>query len=329
MYEHMKNEFMALITGQFTADQLERIGTALDRAAYNYDVIQKETEIVPYGSEPPELVKIYIVSRKIEGLADSTLYNYTRTLKHFFEYIPKKPEQVTTLDIRTFLYQYQKDREISDRSLDHTRITVCAFFKWAHNENYLPTNPGYNIKEIKHERKPRRALSQIEMEYVRRACRTKRELALIETMYSTGCRVSELVGIKMDDLDLINKKVHLYGKGKKHRDSFINGKAEVAIKEYLKERKGESEYLFVSDRSPHLKLKKEAVEKIVREIAEISGIKFTPHILRHTAATTAINNGMPVQSVQAFLGHENINTTMVYAHTDLSIVQNQHLHSVI
>ena len=108
--------------------------------------------------------------------------------------------------------------------------------------------------------------------------------------------------------------------------------AEVALKEYINSRKDCCEYLFVTEKKPIKNLNKEAIEKIVRNISKrIFGDqkKITPHIFRHTTATTAMKNGMPIQSIQIMLGHSRIDTTMIYAHTDESLVKYEHEKSVI
>ena len=113
----------------------------------------------------------------------------------------------------------------------------------------------------------------------------------------------------------------------------MNAKAEVALKEYLKERTDNSEYLFVSDRRPYGQLHASGVQKILREMAERAGdnvqVKVTPHVMRHTTATTMLANHADVTSIQALLGHENINTTMIYAHNSVEQVKIDHRRAVV
>lgn len=171
------------------------------------------------------------------------------------------------------------------------------------------------------------------MEYIRQACTTNREKAIVEFLYSTGYRVSELAVVKKSDIDWNKKSVHLFGKGKKHRTSYLNAKAEVTLLEYLKNRNDESEYLFVSERKPYGQLKRCAIEKIVRQIAEraISQVKkpVSPHIFRHTTATTALNNGMPIEGISQLLGHESVGATMIYAKVSTEDVQIGHKKYII
>lgn len=333
-YEQMKNRFMLELEDRslgLSCEQMVEIGKALDCAAYQYEVAVKETALTVAPDPIPMLVKTYIVVKKTEGLSDGTLSNYAHTLKSFFLWVKKQPHEVTANDIRMFIYDYQQKRRVSDRTMDKYREFICWFFHWAHTEEYIPRDPSRSVKGIKYETKQRQALTQIELEYLRMACETPRDKAIIEFFYSTGCRVSELIGVKKGDIDWKRNSVHLFGKGKKHRTSFINAKCEVALNEYLKNREDESDYLFVSERSPHEQLSKYAIENVIRRLSEKSGLtkKITPHILRHTTATQAVNNGMAIEEVSKLLGHANVATTMIYAKVSQETVQMQHTKCVI
>lgn len=331
-YEQMKNKFFCELGAiNFPPELIASAGQALDRAIYQYNITPKETSLVVRQDPIPSLVKTYIIVKKTEGLSDGTLSNYARVLKQFFAWVLKQPEEVTANDIRMFIYDYQQQRGVSDRTLDKYREFICWFFHWAYTEEYIPRDPSKSVKSIKYEEKERQALSQIELEYLRLACRSLRDKAIIEFLYSTGCRVSELIAVKKNDIDWKQNTVHLFGKGKKHRTSFINAKCEVALLEYLRSRTDESEYLFVSQRIPHNKIGKCSVEKILRTLSERSGIskRVTPHMLRHTTATQAANSGMPIEQVSKLLGHANISTTMIYAKVSNDAVHTQHTKCIV
>lgn len=328
MYEQFRNHVMLNLSSQFSPDILEKIGAVLDRTAIDYDIKKKETSLAVYNSDLPELVKTYLVCKKIEGLTDATLYNYRKQLHMFFLAMQKPPEQVKTNDIRVYLYKYQAARNVSNRTLDKYREFLGNFFRWATDEGYLQNNPASVIKPIKYETKPRQALTQMDLEYMRIACRTEKERAIVEVLYSTGCRVSELVGLKKDDIDWNTGSVHLFGKGSKHRTSFLNAKATVALQSYLDKREDHGEYLFVSDRRPHNPIHKEAIEKIIRNISRRASDHVskhvTPHVFRHTTATTALQNGMHIENISKLLGHERVDTTMIYAKLSMDQVQSGH-----
>lgn len=333
MYEQFKNEFLNRIATDFSANQLAKIEHALNLTAHRYTITKQITDLVVYNGELPKMVKEYLVCKKIEGFSDGTLYNYQHILHSFFLTLQKHPELVTTNDVRVFLYRYQQQRGITNRTLEKYREYISGFYNWACDERYLKYNPVKPIKAIKFESKPRRGLSQIELEYLRAACVTSKERAIIEIMYSTGCRVSELAVLQRHDIDWDKKEVHLFGKGQRHRTSFLNAKAEVALRAYLDSRTDTGESLFVSDRRPHSPIHKPGIEKIVRNIAARAssgiGVHVTPHILRHTTATTAIENGMPLEDISKLLGHANVNTTLIYAKTTVDHVKSEHKRCVV
>lgn len=332
MYEQMRNDFLVLLAeaGDLT------VGTAmnaLDRVADRYVISKKETALTTYTGGLPELVKVYLVCKKMSGLSEATLSGYGTMLSVFFREVGKTPGQVSANDIRMFLYRYQEQRQVSLRTLDKYREYISRFYAWACAEGYLQTNPAGNLAKIRYEEKPRVALSQVELEHLREACNTVREKAIIEFLYSTGARVSELVGIKKSDVNWRDRAVHLFGKGRKHRTSFLNAKAEVCLLNYLDRRDDDCEFLFVTERKPYRQLGKDGVERIVRLIAERASAKIgrpvTPHILRHTTATTALQSGMPIADISKLLGHESIDTTMIYAKSSLDDVRAGHKKHII
>lgn len=334
MYEHFRNDFLsAMIENGIPENELHHILLSLDQVASRYEVRQKELSLVVYNDDLPELAKNYVVCKKIEGLSDNTLETYLRTLRIFFQELRKPVEQISANDIRIFLFKYQQQRGCSNRSLDKYRGYLAGFFAWATDEGYLSSNPMRTVPSIKYERKIRQNLTQLELEYLRKACETLRERAIIEFLYSTGCRVSELAIVKRSDVDWNAKSVHLFGKGRKHRTSFINAKAEVALQAYLETRNDDCEYLFVTERKPTRNLTKDAIEKMVRiissRVSDKIGKPVTPHVLRHTTATTALQSGMPIEDISKLLGHESIDTTMIYAHTSLESVQAGHRKHIV
>lgn len=334
MYEHFRNDFQCVATENGMPKQtlVDALGL-LDKLATRYEIHRRETSLAVYNEEVPEIVKVYIVCKKIEGLSQATLDTYLRMLKLFFRDVRKAPAQITTNDVRVYLYRYQQERSCSNRSLDKYRQYLASFFGWAADEGYVQQNPMRTIPAVKYEKKPRENLTQLELEYLRECCQSPRERAIIEFLFSTGCCVSELYGVKLSDIDWNARTVHLFGKGSKHRTSYINAKCEVSMKAYLKTRTDESEYLVVTERKPYRQLKKDAVEKIVRNISGRSSSEMqkhvTPHILRHTTATMALQNGMPIADISKLLGHEKIDTTMIYAHTCMESVQTGHRKYVI
>lgn len=328
----LKSDLLQILNDSVDVETLRMIDTKIDMVLLNYKIERAQTDIVPYGSCIPESVDSYIISRKISGLSEKTLYLYRMVLKDFFLTVRKAPTDITTNDIRAYLYMYQSKHDISNRTLDSKRNIICGFFNWLAAEEYICKNPAVNIKPIKYERKHKKAMTQLDLEKIRAACETKREKAIVEVLYSTGCRVSELEHLNISDVNFETKEVMLFGKGSKHRVSYLNAKAEVALKEYLNERSDDNKALFVYDKKPYDRLKKPGIEQIIRKIMErTSGVTVhvTPHVFRHTTATTAIDRGMGIVDVSKLLGHSRIDTTMEYITTNSNSVKANHKNYII
>lgn len=142
-----------------------------------------------------------------------------------------------------------------------------------------------------------------------------------------------LTRMKKSDINWDKCEVNVLGMGSKYRTCFLNAKAIVALRRYLATQDDDNEHVFVTDRSPHHSITKEGLERIVRIINNLAGAnvstRITPHVFRHTTATVALQNGMPVQDVQTMLGHANINTTMIYAEVNLRDVKTMHTRCVV
>lgn len=332
--ENFANEFVSKLDGKISDEALRTVLQELQVFTSNYDISQRETHVVPYQSNVPDCYRVYMVAKKIEGMSPESMKTYNFYLTDFFEHINRPFEQVTTNDIRIYLYETQKRTGISNRTLDGKRLVINTFMDWCWKEGYIPNNPCASIKPIKFEEKPREPLSNMELEIVRDACENYRDKAMIELFYSTGCRLSEMVNLKISDIDFTSKEVHLFGKGSKHRTSYLNAKAEYMLKKYFElERPKESisDSVFVIFRKPYNGMQKGSIYARVKAIQKRSGIERSlfPHLLRHTMATTALNRGMNVAEVKEILGHEKLDTTMIYAKISHDSVKFNHKRYIV
>ena len=331
MYEHLRNTFLSELMCRYNLNDVNYIITIFDKIILNYDIREKETSLMVLDDEIEKIVKLYLASKKIEGLAESTIKNYFNNLKIFFETVQKKPQDITTNDIRMFLYQYQNQNNISDRSLDKYRERLNVFFEWCSNEEYIEKNPCKNINKIRFEEKQRHALTRLQLEQIRRLCKNKRDLAIIDTLFSTACRVSELANIKFSDIDIANNSIHIIGKGKKHNIVYLNANAILSLQDYIQnERKGNSEYVFVSQRYPYKQISVRTIQREFDIMECETNLMLSPHIIRHTTATLAAENGMPIEQIQKMLGHSSVATTQkIYVETSQREVEISHRRYVL
>ena len=291
-------------------NQLE-LRTILEEVLYNYDVLTKETSLI--ASDIEEKIQIYLAVKKLDGLSKTTLENYNYQLSIFASHLRKPVAAVTTMDLRIYLSVRCKNMKATSTN---GQISILkSFFKWLTNEEYILKDPSIKLKQTKEPKRLRYALSDEEIELLRQACRTLREKALIEFLTSTGCRLSEIVGINKDDINWYEMSLNVVGKGNKQRKVYFSIKAKILIKNYLESRKDTNPALLVASKKPHNRLGGRSIEREIKNIAKRANIDKSvyPHLFRHSFATHNINAGMPLPILQNLMGHESADTTMIYA----------------
>lgn len=335
MKERLLNEITATANKYISDDNtLKEFSNAMESILDKYKVKEDINDYPQSLEEKHQWIEEYIVCRKIGGLSQKTLALYKLVLTHFADNVAKPFNMISAFDIRNYLRGYQEQSPISNRTLDSKRTIICGFFNWLAGEEYITKNPALKIQPIKYERIHKKAMSQMDLEKIRSVLKTPREKAVIELLFSTGCRVSELITLKVSDINFETKEVSILGKGNKHRISYLNARAEVSIKEYLDSRKGDSLYLISTERAPYGKTTKANIEKIIRDIEERAkdqglSTHITPHVFRHTTATVALNRGMNILDVSKLLGHENLDTTMEYITSDMKAVKTSHQNFIV
>lgn len=331
MEQKLKREVLTGLATTLTADDLRKVDEVLTMVLSRYELAEKTTEVIIYTGDMPYEIKSFLVSKSMKGLAKSSLTHYRRILENFTLNMHKDIKAITANDIRLYLWQYEKTRNIGKSALDDKRRVLNSFFTWLVRENIIDKNPMLQIDPIKFERSLREPLSKLELEQMRSVCETPREKALLEMLYSTGCRVSELIALNRQDIDYSNNRVKVLGKGNKERYCFLNAKAQLSIKKYLFSRADDSEALFVAGKRPYNRLGKGTIEKEIKSIGKRAGINrdVFPHLLRHTFATHMLEHEAELSEVQAMLGHESPQTTMIYAKINLDKLQSVHQRCII
>ena len=250
------------------------------------------------------------------GRSPATIKLYSYHLVPFFYQVCRPVPEITDRDIIMYLYTLKKsNHRLGNRSLEHIRLILSSFFSWCHDNGYVRQNPMSVIQPIKFEQKEISPIDDEAFERIRTSITDKRDKAVFEVLYSTGCRISELVGLKLDDIDLKEREVHLFGKGQKHRISFLSVRAVVALKEYLEIRpECDCKSLFLTSRRPYKQLSIEGVRNRLTPIGISIGVdgSLHPHRIRHQFATEWVDKGLPVTELQQILGHEKLSTTQLY-----------------
>jgi integrase/recombinase XerD len=298
---------------------------AIEVILNDYDIVSKKHEVVT--TDIPEKTYYYLASKKLEGLSFKTLKNYKYILDQFALSNYKTVSNLTEIDIK--LYLSKVIDELANTTYETYIACLKSFFGWLQDEEYIKKNPMRNIKYPKRDKNLRKPLKLEEIEKLRDSCISLRERAILEFLLATGCRVDEVVGLRISDIDWGKLQFRVVGKGSKERICYITDKANYHVQKYLLSRNDNSNYLFVGKRKPYNYLKIRAIEKEMTVIGDRVNIHVFPHLLRHTFATVLLQSGAKLEVVQELLGHESPKTTQVYAKLNTQIIHNQYkLHMI-
>lgn len=278
------------------------------------------------------------------GRSVKTIENYDHYLSTFFTYAKiKQPKAITESLVREFRLWLNRQpgtkignrtEPMKRRTQNYYLIALRAFLKFLRKRDVESLSP----ERIELAKVPERSLDLISPAELKRLIDAPdlstptglRDRAILELLFSTGLRISELCNLSIDDVDLTRDEFSVRGKGDKVRVVFLSDSAKKAIKRYLDSRRDMDDALFIqygkkAKNAKELRLSPRAVQRTLKSCAIKAGItrKVTPHVIRHSFATDLLRNGADLRSVQALLGHAHIATTQIYTH-----VTDKHLHDV-
>ena len=302
--------------------QLMRLTKVLKNTLENY-----EMKNITYREEMDNdsVLKSFLSAKQLEGCSARTIQAYGVALKKMYNLIDKNVDEITTDDLRKYLFDYKNTSNPSKTTIDNLRRIFSSFFAWLEEEDYILKNPVKRIHKVKSGKVVRETLSDENLELLRDSCDNLRDKAMFEMLLSTGIRVGELVNLNISDVDFVEREAIVYGKGDSQRIVYFDAKAKLSLKKYLDSRVDDNPALFVQFRRPWNRLGIRGVEKRIRDLGLKCNIENVhPHRFRRTLATKAIDKGMPIEQVQKLLGHTQIDTTMHYAMVDQSNVKISH-----
>lgn len=261
-----------------------------------------------------------------KNFSDYTKGSYEIDLKEFENFIKKEnPKDITLDDIRNFIKKLANEK-YKNRSISRKISSIKSYFKYLTSLNKIEDNPSELVGNPKLEKTLPNYLNYEDLDALLNTPdletkEGKRDALILEMLYSTAARVSELVNIKLSDINFKERQIIILGKGNKQRYIYYGSTCENLLKLYLKDHEGI--YLFTNKKNN--KLNERTVRQIVDNNAKKAFLKVhvTPHTLRHTYATHMLNEGADLKSVSELLGHENLSTTQIYTH-----VSNERLRQV-
>ena len=255
-----------------------------------------------------------LYQKKEKGFSDYTIKNYGIDLDEFYDFTQNK---IIDIDLIRKYLKHLYDKNYKSRSISRKVSSLKSYFKYLESEGVIDDNPMSLISNPKIEKTLPNYLNYNDLEKLLEYPDINkknglRDALILEMLYSSGCRVSELSNIKIKDINFKDRKILILGKGNKERYVYYGSNCEKLLNKYID--KENHEYLFTNKHGN--KLNERMIRKIVDENARRAGLEVhvTPHTLRHTYATHLLNDGADLKSVGDLLGHENLSTTQIYTH---------------
>ena len=265
-----------------------------------------------------------------KNYSPNTVINYRIDLRSFRDHAAALDlEKIDYLFLRKYL-AILKEKNLSSRTIGRKLSALRSFFRFLAREGYLKSNPIRILSSPKAQKHLPLFMTEEEVGRLIESAHAKndaderglRDRAILETFYSTGLRISELVSLSVQDVDFISGVVKVMGKGRKERIAPIGEAAIKTLRQYLGKRKKEAEALFLNKFGRRLSSR--GVRGIVDKYIRLVGLKqgMSPHTLRHSFATHLLNRGADLRTVQELLGHANLSTTQIYTHMTTEKLKN-------
>lgn len=318
MNESLVAEIAAAMTAWLDCGQMKQLKIVL-RSKLD---AQKQ---VTQATSNEALLQAFLNAKALEGCSERTITYYESTLQKLLALVDKSWNRVTTDDLRRYLTNYQTNNGSSKVTIDNIRRIFSSFFTWLEDEDYVAKSPARRIHRVKAPSVIKEIISDEDLETLRDACPTERDLAMVDLLASTGMRVGELVGLNRANINLVERECIVFGKGAKERKVYFDARTKIHLQHYLNNRTDCAEALFVTLDKRANRITIGTVESRLRELGKRTcGKRIHPHKFRRTLATAAIDKGMPIEQVQKLLGHVRIDTTMQYALVNQNNVKASH-----
>lgn len=268
--------------------------------------------------------------REVRQVSPHTLRAYDRDLERLFQFLrdgggAPAPGDVSVARLRLHLARLNDEEGLAPSSLARHLSTLRSFFRWLEERGHVAANVAAALRAPRRRRRLPRYLEEHEVEALLRAADPAdplgaRDRALLEVLYSSGCRAAELMALNEDDVDLRRGLVRLRGKGRKERLGMLGRQAVEALRGYLDAKAAAGlprDALFLNHGGG--RLTDRSLRRVLRRALLRAGIQrpCTPHTLRHSFATHMLRRGADLRSVQALLGHASLATTQIYSHVSL------------
>lgn len=311
---------VAALQGRADSVVVDTVQDVLTIQLNQYEVQERCTAVAVTDNSAEGLLRKFVATKRVEGIADTTLRRYADENLKLIRFLGKPLYEVTTYDLRFYLSFKRQQGGVSNRTLDGMRRCYSSFFSWLAAEGLIGRNPCAALAQIKYRKTVKKPYSATDMERLRKACNNIRDLALLDFLYCTGCRVSEVSRLDIADVDFNRMECVVLGKGNKERTVYLSDVAAMHLQEYLDSRQDTGAALFLGRAGR--RIGKNGIEALLKRIGRTAGVdNVHPHRYRRTLATNLLDRGMNIQDVAAILGHADLKTTQVYCYISQTNVQ--------
>jgi Site-specific recombinase XerD len=273
------------------------------------------------------ILKNFQGCKLMQGTKQTSVSQYIRSIQNFIKFTQKDLICVVSDDVRKYLLYYE--RHVSKTTADNCRRNLNILFQFMEDEGYILKNPIKKIPKIKDDIRYKRFYTDMEIESIRDACETQKELALVDLLASTGLRVSEVSNILLSEISWDERTIIIHGKGGKDRVVPISIRCKKHLQEYLLQRGiNISPYLFCSTKKPFGKMCSYSINKILHAVGGRVGLPdITVHCFRRWFATTLNKRGADLTVIQDIMGHASFETTQKH-YLDKSVQKIQRVYDL-
>lgn len=335
MIEKIIEKVLDAMTPHLDEGQIEKLNNVLYLNFHGVEVKRECYELEPTGlSGNAAKLDLFIKSKLAVNRQDGTMKQYAREIWKALNFIGKDVNDIKAADIR-YYFGYLREVKKLKMSTIQTRLHyLSSFWDFLTAEEITSGNPMKKIGAVKVEKIIKKPFSVRDMEAMRSQCKRIRDRALIEFLYSTGVRISEAMALNVGDIDMEHLELIVYGKGSKERKTYLTEGAKFYLSRYFKERcqkegityeELKNKPLFVSCDKNHRRMTDNGVQDMLRTLGRRAGVEMVhPHRFRRTIATDLLSRGMPIEQVRDFLGHEKLDTTLIYCTVQAEEVKASH-----
>ena len=323
MLDNILMNVVQIMSEDLDEEQLNKLQNILYIQFHGKKIVEESYELIETEEDNDmQKIRLFKASKKVSGRQDSTLKQYITEVVNCRTAINKNFADITTMDLRWYFGMLQEHNKISMITLQGRKSYINSFWTFLKDENYVKDNPVVRIERLKVESTIKKAFSVTDMESLRGVCNRDRDRALIEFLYATGLRVSELCSLNVGDIDMYKQEFKVMGKGRKERKLYINDMAHHYLSHYFEWRMKKEGLtleqlserpLFATIKKPYKRMTKAGVQYLLKQIGKKAKVgNVHPHRFRRTFATDMLSKGMKIEEVMVLMGHTKIETTLIY-----------------